>query len=65
MCIYVHVSTGAHRGQKNCIPLDLELQAIVNFVVWVLGVELKSSGRAVDALKCWAINFSSTLYLGL
>lgn len=51
MCIYVHVSTTAHRGQKNCIPLELELQAVVNYVVWVLRVELKSSGRAVDALK--------------
>lgn len=65
MCIYVHVSTDAHQGQKNCIPLELELQAVVNYVMWVLGVELKSSVRAVDDLKRWAINFSSTLYLGL
>lgn len=39
------MNVGAHRGQR--FPLELGLQAAVNYLIWVLGIELRSSGRAV------------------
>ena len=30
-------------------PLELELQAVVNFLMWALGIELMSSARAMCA----------------
>jgi hypothetical protein len=37
--------------------LDLELQIVVNYLslTWMLGIELRSSGRAATALNLWAI----------
>lgn len=32
-------------------PLELELQAAVIYLVWILGVELGSSGRATGAVS--------------
>lgn len=38
---------GAHRVQKRIqYPLELELQGVVNHLMWVLGTELWSSERA-------------------
>lgn len=49
LCIwggYVHMHTGTHRSQKATDPLELELQATVNHLMCVLGIELRSSTRA-------------------
>lgn len=32
--------------------LELELQVEVSHQTWVLGIELRSSGRAIQALNC-------------
>lgn len=49
MCLYV----GAHRGQKRVLgPLELELQAGVNCLMWVLGKEHGVSERAASVLCC-------------
>ena len=32
-------------------PLELELHAVVSHLIWVLGIELRSSGRTVCALN--------------
>lgn len=37
------------------MPLELELQAVVNHQMWEVGIELSSSGRAVLTLSCRAI----------
>lgn len=41
MCVwgYIHISTIAHRGQRCCIPLELELQAVVSCLMWILIAE--------------------------
>lgn len=31
-------------------PLELDVQVIVSHLVWMLGIKLESSGRAVQAL---------------
>lgn len=53
MCarIYVHKNGGASRGQRCCVPLELKLQVIVNFLTLVLKFELKSSGSALHFSK--------------
>lgn len=33
-------------------PVELELQAVVSHLVWVPGMELRSSGRAACNLNC-------------
>lgn len=44
----MHVSTTRTcRGQRCWVPLEPELQAIVNCLMWVLGVELRSFVKAV------------------
>ena len=56
MCAFVnvcHMSADTCRGQKRASePLELELQMVVSFLMWVLGTELKSSGQAGSALNC-------------
>lgn len=44
------LSAGVHRGQRCLIHLELELRAVVRHLVWVLRLELVSSGRRVCAL---------------
>lgn len=41
----------ALRSQRQTDPLELELEVFVS-TVWVLGSELRSSGRALHAHKC-------------
>jgi hypothetical protein len=31
--------------------------------MWLLGIELSTSGRAVSALNCWAISLASSSFL--
>lgn len=53
MCVYEHVSavlSEAIRGRW--IPLELESQMLVGLLRWVLGTELRCSGRAAGALNC-------------
>ena len=39
--VYKHVCAGTHGGQKETLdPLQLQLQAVINSLVWVLGTEL-------------------------
>ena len=43
MCLSVHMVAGAHRGKKKVLDtLDLELQATVNCLTWVLKTKLAS-----------------------
>lgn len=47
------------QGLENGIKYPgSELQVIVSYPVWVLGNELKSSGRATSALDCLVTHFS-------
>lgn len=49
-----HIALGAHRGQGNQVPLELDSQAIANHLTWVLGTEPGSSGRATGTLSSGA-----------
>jgi hypothetical protein len=50
MCVHKHVSTC--RNQEKVLDLlELELKGVVSCLMWVLGFELKSSGRAASALN--------------
>lgn len=46
---YVHLSTGAFDSQRPWIPLALEIQVVLSHLIWVLGLELGFSERAVHA----------------
>lgn len=49
-CEYVHVNTGAHRGQKKApYPLELDLQSDMSLFMWLLQIELESYAKAVHA----------------
>lgn len=45
---YMHRRAGARSGQKRVLGL-LELRVVESHLVWVLGVELRSCGRAARA----------------
>lgn len=51
VCEDVHMCADAQRGQRYAIPLELELLAVVCCLMWVLGLQHRSSGRAVHALN--------------
>lgn len=43
----------AYRGQKGMLdPLELELHVVVNYLTWVLEIELGSFARARCAFNC-------------
>lgn len=63
-----HVS-GVCRGQKKVLdPLELVLQVVVSIQLWVLGLELQSSGRTDSAvvsrpsLQPLAVSFDSSTF---
>lgn len=49
---YALMNAGTHRAQRFLWKLGL--QAVITHLMWVLGFELSSSGRAVCALNHWA-----------
>lgn len=54
-CVHVHL--GAHGGQKRVSDsLELELQAILSHLTWVLGIKFQSPEKAVDSLNPWAFS---------
>lgn len=53
----LHVST--YRTQKRMLDtLQLEVEVVVSYLMWLLGIEPRSSARAANALNC----FSAALY---
>lgn len=44
---------GEARGFRS---MELKLQVVVSHLVWVPGMDLGSSGRAVGKLNCWAVS---------
>ena len=52
----MHMSTVVPGGQERALDLlELNLQAAVSCLTWVLRTKLASSARAMIALNCWAI----------
>lgn len=49
----MYMSVQVFRDQRYRMPLKLELQAIVSFLMWVLGTKLKSSPRQAHSLISW------------
>lgn len=51
MPVYVnHVHVSSYRGQRASGLPELELWAVVNQLMWVLGIKLRFSARIVDTL---------------
>lgn len=48
---YVHISVGIFGGQGLWILLQLELQVIVNCLIWVLRIKVRSSEIIASALN--------------
>lgn len=46
-----HVGSDAYGGQRALDLLELEIQVVVSHSTWVLGSELRSSGRATDTFS--------------
>lgn len=49
--MFVHINTGNLGAQRCHIPLELEFQAVVSDLTWVLGTKLGSSTRAAHAFN--------------
>lgn len=49
--IFTHVNAGAHSLKRVLDPQELELQAVMSSLMWVLEIELESSVRAEGALS--------------
>lgn len=50
-CIYMHTCAGAPRGQKRTLgPLELDLSAIMNSQMWMLGTEFVFYPRTARVL---------------
>ena len=48
---------GTFRGQKRILGLlELKLEVVVGFPIWVLEIELRSPGKAESALNYQAIS---------
>ena len=48
MCACMHMHACSHKGQRRWIPLELELQAVVSYLAWMLGTKCQSSGKAAE-----------------
>lgn len=59
---YVPGSAAALRGQRHESPVELQFQAAVSHLMWVPGIELRSSGRLLLALNHWAASPISILF---
>lgn len=55
-CAHMHMSIVPTETRRRWLidPLELELQRGVSHLMWVLGIELGSSGRKTSAVNCWA-----------
>ena len=57
MCIYA-MCMPLEAGRRHWIPLELEFQAVVGHVIWVLGSETGTSGRAASTLNHGAVSLA-------
>lgn len=51
MYMYMHISASELTGQKCFIFHELELQGVVSCLMWLLGIELRSSRRTTSTLN--------------
>lgn len=51
LCGYVHMSASVLGGQTHQL-LELALQTLVNYLMWVLEIELRHFAREVHVLNC-------------
>lgn len=52
ICGYMIMTAGPQIGQKMVsVPLTLQLKMVVRLFTWMLGIELRFSGRAVCPFK--------------
>ena len=55
------MNTSARRGQRYWMSWSLlELEGVLNFLIWVLGIELRSSERLDTLLPAVQASFMST-----
>ena len=64
--LLVGAQTVAPRGQKRLLDsLELELQAVVSHLIWVLGHKFRPFVTAVFLLSCPLSHLSSPMLIGL
>ena len=55
LCVYLMCVSGVWRPKEAKVmldPLKLEVQVVTSCLTWVLGTELRSFGKATNALNC-------------
>lgn len=57
ICMYIYqMCAGTYQGQKRVLDLlELESQAVVNCLIWVLGIGPGSSARTASSLNCCTV----------
>ena len=56
MCVHAHKHTNAYRSQKVLHLLELEWQAVMSYLLWVLDADFNSSERTESATNCRVIS---------
>lgn len=67
VCVFTHVCLSGHeyvytcasRGQRCQQYIELELQAVLNCLIWFLGPELGFAVRVVCFVNCWTVPVAS------
>ena len=52
MCVGTHKCSSCECQKEVSDPMKLELQVVVNHLMWMLGTELESCARAASNLNC-------------
>lgn len=59
MCVCAHEHANAYRSQKVLHLPELERQAVVSYLLWVLEAEFNSSERTASVTNCRVISQAS------
>lgn len=65
VCENVYLSTTAWRGQRYCIPLELEFHTVMRDLEWMQDVNFGSSVRVAHAPNSWSTSLAPCLVFPL
>lgn len=55
MSMCAHIFAGVHKGQRTLDPLELDLQMVMGYLVWMLETKPGFFARAISTLSLWVI----------